>query len=263
MSLLFSPGNHTYRMSRVPGEKKREHVPGVTGLLDKGLPKPALKFWAARSVAEYVADEPEQVEKLRAMGRGPMVAALKETPYQQRDEAAIKGTAIHAIAERIVHGENVDVDELLMPYIEGYIEWLDAWNVKPIITERSMGNRRWWYAGRADFRGEIGGRLCTGDWKSAKGVYGDNGLQLAAYDHGEFYVNDDDPDTEYPIEPTGSLAVVHIKPYETRHHWVKNPDDAWRWFQHVAYTGRNADNIKNCLGPAEPLPDTSTTEGAA
>jgi len=155
------------------------------------------------------------------------------------------------------------VPELLLPYVEGYVEWLNAFDVQPEITERSMGNRRWWYAGRVDFRGTIAGRLCTADWKTAKGVYGDNGLQLAAYDNCEMYVDDDDPDTEHPIEPTGSLAVVHIQPYETRHHWVKNPDDAWRWFQHVAYTGRNADNIKNCLGPAEPLPDTSTTEGAA
>lgn len=259
MSLLFAPGNHTYWMSRKPDETRRTHVPGVTGLIKKGLPAPALVYWSAKAVAEWVADHEDDLARMRtSMGRAPLVGALKEVPWQARDEAAIRGTDVHAIAERIVHGESVDVPDHLLPYVQGYTEWLDAFDVQPEFTERSLGNRRWWYAGRADFRGTIAGRRCSADWKTAKGVYGDNALQLAAYDNCEFAVEDGDPDTETVIEPTGSLAVVHVAPYETRHHWVKNPDDAWRWFQHVAYTGRNSKAIDDCLGPAIDLPDTDT-----
>ena len=258
MSLKFSAGNHSYRMSETPDETRRLPVPSVTSLQKKGLPTPALVYWSARSVAEFVADNPDQVERLREMGRGPMVHALKEVPWHARDSAAVRGTAVHEIAEQLVHGEPVDVPDALMPYVEGYVAWLDAFDVHAEWTERSVGNRRCWYAGRADFRGTIGGRFCTADWKTAKNVYGDNGLQLAAYDNCEFYVDDDDPETEIRMEPTGSLAVVHITPYETRHHWVKDPAAAWKWFQHVAFVGRHADAIKECLGPAEPLPDAVT-----
>lgn len=259
MSLKFSPGNHSYWMSATPDDTRRIRVTGATTLKKKGLPIEGLKFWSARTVAEYVADNPERVDHLREMGRGPMVNALKGVPFEAADQAALRGTAIHALAEKIIHGETVDVSDEHMPLIEGYIAWLDAFDVKFEWTEKSLGNRSFWYAGRGDFRGSIEDQPCSADWKTGGRVYGGDGLQVAAYDNAEFYVNDDDPDTEIAIEPTGSLAVVHITPYETRHHWVKDPAAAWQWFKHVAYVGRNADEIDGCLGDPEPLPE----EGAA
>ena len=65
-----------------------KRVKGVTTLINQGLPTPALPYWAAKSVAEYVCHNPEGVESLRSMGEGPMIAALKGVPWQKRDEAA-------------------------------------------------------------------------------------------------------------------------------------------------------------------------------
>src|SRR5690606_13872332 len=64
VSLKFSPKAHRYWIDGKP-------APGVTTILGKGIPKPAIPYWAARTVAEYVADEPEKVEALRAAGRDP------------------------------------------------------------------------------------------------------------------------------------------------------------------------------------------------
>ena len=64
MTLKFSPKAHRYWLDGKP-------IPGVTTLIGKGLPKPALPNWAARTVAEYVVDNPEQVDQLRSLGRGP------------------------------------------------------------------------------------------------------------------------------------------------------------------------------------------------
>ena len=69
--LVFYPKSHRYRLDG-------QWVPGVTGLIGKGLPKPALPYWAAKMVAEWVADNPDLTEDLKRMGgRGPAVAFLK------------------------------------------------------------------------------------------------------------------------------------------------------------------------------------------
>ena len=68
MTLKFNAKTHRYWLDGKP-------IPGVTGLIKGGIPAPALTYWSARTVAEYVADNAEHVEQLRVMGRGPMVAA--------------------------------------------------------------------------------------------------------------------------------------------------------------------------------------------
>lgn len=248
MSLKFTPSNHRYYLDRKP-------CPGVTTLLGKGLPKPALVYWSAKCVAEYVADNPEGVEQLRGMGRGPMVAALKETPWQKRDEAAVRGTDVHALAEQVVHGKPVEVPAHLVDHVEGYARWLDAFDVQPLLTERSVGNRKWWYAGRFDFLGSIRGVPVLADWKTSSGVYGETALQLAAYRGAEFYVNDDDPDTEHPMPEVEALAVVHVTAGGTRHHMVTDPEQAWKAWTHVQWVAKQTDVIKNFLGEAVEAPD--------
>ena len=91
MSLVFYPKSHRYRLDG-------DWVPGVTTLIGKGLPKPALPYWAARTVAEWVVGNPDLTEEIKRLGGGrPAVAFLKELPWHKRDEAAIRGTDVHAL----------------------------------------------------------------------------------------------------------------------------------------------------------------------
>ena len=144
MTLKFYPKSHRYRLDG-------EWVQGVTTLLKQGLPKPALTHWAARTVAEFVAEHPDMVEEIKRLGGpGPAVAMLKAVPFQKRDDAAIRGTDVHALAERLVHGEEVDVPEHLAGYVSGYCDWLDATGFQPIVTEKPCANRKWAYAGKPD-----------------------------------------------------------------------------------------------------------------
>lgn len=219
-------------------------VKGVTTLLNKGLPKPAIAPWAARTLAEYVADNPDQIEQLRTMGRGPMVAALKGVPWQARDEAAIRGTDVHALGERLVHGEEVEVPEHLEGHVEGYVKWLDTWQPEPIWTERPVASRKWWYAGTFDLIATMDGQTWLLDLKTASGVYGDNALQLAAYAHAEFLIHHD---VEIPLPPIDRLGVIHITASGTELYPVK-PDDmepAWKDFLHTAWIGKAEQRIKN------------------
>lgn len=245
MTLKFSPGNHTYWL-----DKKR--CPGVTTLLGKGLPKPALPYWSAKCVAEYVADNPEGLKALREMGREPMVAALKGMPWQKRDEAAVRGTDVHAIAERVVHSEQVDVPEHLIGHVQGYVDWLDEFKVEPILTERSVGNRGLWYAGRFDLIADMAGSRWMLDVKTSKGVYGETAMQTDAYRNAEFYVEDDDPDTEHPMpEGIERLGVIHVTENGTQLYPLESDGSAFRIFKHVAYLAKNADVISGFI--SEPV----------
>lgn len=233
-------------------------VPGVTTLLSGGLPKPALVNWASRSVAEWVADNPDRVRQmLDEDGRESIVNALKSKPWDSRDDAAARGTEIHALAERIIHGDAVEVPEHLHGPVTGYVAWLDAWGVEPILTERACASRTWWYAGTFDAvlrftRGERAGRVDLVDWKTSRGVYGESALQLAAYQHADFYLDDDG--VEQPMPDVDGLAVVHITPTGTDLYAVADPDGAWKSFTHVQYVAKRIDSIKSHITEPTPMP---------
>jgi hypothetical protein len=216
-------------------------VPGVTTLLNKGLPKPALPRWAAKSAAEYVADNLEVLNSLP--DRESVIATVKQSPWTARDRAAVRGTDVHAIAEDLIHGREVEVPEHLSGFVDGYVRFLDEWQPTPVLTERPCGNRKWWYAGTFDavFTLPNGERLLA-DWKTSSGVYGETACQLAAYRSAEFYLDDDG--TEQPMPEVDSLAVVHVTPTGTDVYRVADADAAWKDFLHIAWVGKAEDRIK-------------------
>lgn len=239
--LVFYPKSHRYRLDGA-------WVPGVTTLIGKGLPKPALPYWAARTVAEWVADNPDLTEDLKRMGgRGPAVAFLKELPWQKRDDAAVRGTDVHALAERIVHGEEVEVPDHLTGYVQGYVDWLDSTGLEPLLTERPVASRQWRYAGTFDLIGKLDGRLWLLDVKTSSGVYGSTALQLTAYGNAEFYVDADG--TEQPLPTVERYGVLHVTEYGTTLHYLPESanEPAWRDFLHVAHVGRRAKDIDTYL----------------
>lgn len=255
MSLKFSATAHRYWLDGKP-------TPGVTTIIGKGVPKPAIPYWAARTVAEYVADNPAGVEALRDLGRDPMVAALKGVPWTKRDEAAIRGTEVHALAEQAIHGNAVEVPEHLAGYVEGYVRWLDEFGVEPVLTERSVGSREHRYAGRFDSIVRIPSLrpgLGMVDLKTSSGVYGETALQNAAYSLAEFYVEDDDPATEIPMPAVEWIAVAHVTEYGTSLYDLGDIGQAFAEFLAAKTIADTTDRRKNLIG--EPL--TLPTAGAA
>jgi hypothetical protein len=237
VSLKFNAASHRYWMDGKP-------VKGATSLMK--MPQPFLIDWAARTVAEYVADQQDEVRHwFDTMERDQIVGALKGVHNVKRDKAAVRGTDVHALAERVVHGEDVEVPEHLVDHVEGYARWLDAFQVKPILTERSVGNRKHWYAGRFDLIASIApGPTWLLDVKTSTSVYGETGLQLAAYANAEFYVNDDDPDAEYPMPVIDRHGVLHVTDAGTTLYPYDSSDLPWRLFLHAAYINKHTDAIK-------------------
>jgi hypothetical protein len=237
MTLVFYPKSHRYKLDG-------QWVVGVTTLIKGGLPNDALKYWSARFVAEYVADHPEDVDALRRMGRGPMVQALKETPWEKRDTAAVKGTEVHSLAERLVHDEEVEIPEHLDGYVQSCAEFLDVWQPKTLLAERPVGHRAHQWAGKFDYIGELpDGRIPLIDWKTAEsGIWPETAFQLAAYRHAEFYVDEDGQEQPLP-EITDTWAVwLRRDGYDVIP--VKGDAETYKEFRHIAFVAHAAKRAK-------------------
>lgn len=258
-SLKFSPGNHTYWLN---GKRVR----GVTGLISGGLPKPALIKWGPKFVAQIVeewrtGEWPEERNELhadlyKAIDAGRFPEWLARTPDQYRDKAGARGHDVHEIAEQIIHGIDVEVPDWLMEWVTPYVDWLDEWDVKPILTEQSVASETHWYAGRIDCIatvGKLGGAVCGLDWKTSTNVYSATALQIAAYVRAEFTVTDEEPEVFLPIPEVERTLVVHIAPGATKVHDLgRSPaeiDEAFQDFLRVAAVAKRIDRIDGRWDP--------------
>jgi hypothetical protein len=256
MSLKFTEKNHGYYLD---GKRAKS----VTTLISGGIPKPALMYWSAKAVAEYVVDNPDKFQDLLAqidsLGRDGVVNALKNIPWQTRNQAAVKGTQIHHLAEQLSKGEEVEVTEDIADYVQGYVDWLDRFQVEPILTERTVANRKVGYCGRFDLIAKIGSKTWLIDYKTSNGVYGEVALQNAAYASAEFYVSDDDVEREVPLPKIDKIGVAHITEHGTFLYDLGNIRKAFKFFKQAKAVAESVKEIEDIIG--EPLEAPKVKKG--
>ncbi len=210
--LVFYPKSHRYKLDG-------KWVPGVTTILGV-LDKPGLKKWAAQTVAEYVADNREAVGHLYSAGRGPMVAALKEIPWQKRDDAADRGTQLHDFADHLLRGDEIDVPHDLAPVMDNAIRFLKDWQIEPLLIEECVASRAHSWAGKFDLVGRyvnprqpLDAGVGIFDWKSGKRIYESAAFQLNAYGHAEFHGENGDESPMLDLDIRAAFGV-HIHAYD-------------------------------------------------
>ena len=237
--LRFYPASHRYKLDG-------EWVPGVTTLLGKSIPKPALPKWSAKSVAEYVAQNRETVERLWAIGDNALVAALKEVPWAERDRAGARGTEVHDLAEKYVNGEEVQVPDELVGHVEACAAFIEDWSIRPVLTEVVVGSREHQYAGKLDLIADsTKAPRAIFDWKTARsGIYFETAYQCAAYAFAEFHGENGD---ESPMADLGIEAAfgVHIRADGYDVYPLKFGPDVFDQFVHLR---RAADLIAAAAG---------------
>ncbi len=198
--------NHSYI---IDGKKAL----GVTTVLSDAWPKPWMGFWSAKCVAQQVVDMPfDDLVALRGMGRDAAIAALKQAPWTQRDQAAVRGTAVHKLAEKVQAGEQVEVPDELYGHVESVAKFLDQWNVQPVLVEKVVGSYKYGYAGTFDLVADLAdGRRVLFDYKTSSAIKPTTALQLAAYRWADFYVADET--TEIPMYEVGidECKAVHVR----------------------------------------------------
>ena len=200
--------NHSY----VDADTGRR-IPGVTTILGDGLPKPALINWAANATAEAAIDRWDEFAKLAPSAR---LKALQGARYADRDAAANRGTKVHALAEMLIAGERVTIPDGLEGHVRSYVQFLDDFDVQPVLTESLVASTEHDYCGTLDLIADLldpDEPEQTTRWlldikTSRSGVFGETALQLAAYRYADFYV---DGDAELELPEVDRTGVVHVR----------------------------------------------------
>jgi hypothetical protein len=187
---------------------------GVTSVLNT-LPKDALINWAARVTAEAAVD---RWDELGALPPAARLKELNDARWNVTKEAALRGTEIHDLGDKLSRGEKVDVPAAPRRPVEAYARFLDKWDITMLATEAPCANTVLGYAGTLDAHASIGklgiGR-CMLDLKTGRGVYESTALQLVAYDECDIW-QPDGPESEQPMPDTEALFVAHILPDDVR-----------------------------------------------
>jgi hypothetical protein len=182
--VAFGKPTHYYE------DAEGRRIPGVTTILNEGLPKPALINWAGNATAEYAVNN---WDSLADMGPADRLKVLKRARYEDRDAAARRGTEVHALAEQLLLGREVAVPDELRGHVESYVRFLDEVNPDPLLVEVTVVNYTHGYAGTLDMVITLpDDRRVLADIKTTRsGIYGETALQLAAYRYAEVYMSGD------------------------------------------------------------------------
>src|SRR5262245_57560215 len=185
---------HSYKIDGIK-------VPGATTIIRNGTPSGGLMKWYAEQVAGCAIAE---WDRLAAMAPSERFKYLADAPNRVKTEAGLLGTQLHALAEKLAHGEQVEVPAGERGHVDACVAFLDEWNAQPIRTECHVFSRRWQYGGSPDGLFDVdrprgaqpscipepaGTDRWRGllDWKrKAKGPWGSDAFQLAAYRWAEF-----------------------------------------------------------------------------
>jgi hypothetical protein len=184
-------------------------VPGVTTILSGGLPKPALINWAANSTAEYAVDH---WDELTALSPSARLKKLQGARYEEKDRAANRGTEVHALAEKLIHGEEVAVPDPLAGHVAAYVQFLDEFEPEPVLVEVTVFSQKHGYCGTLDgvFHFPTLGKTLLCDIKTNRsGIFGETAAQLAGYRYAEVYM--DDAGAEQPMLEVDGCAAIHVR----------------------------------------------------
>lgn len=217
---MSQPKHARKRRGRVyvwpPEEPFELEVPSSTTIISGGVPKPALKWWAANTVARYAVDHREAWAKLPEDDAYDLIRKAHSRYTRRRGD---RGTAVHAAIEEYLgtgRGPTPDqFDDATVELYEAALKFLR--DHEPEIAEEhveaTVYNRTHEYAGTADIFARIWGLGGVLDWKTSKRIYEDSvALQLASYAHGEFIGTDDGRELEVPDVEVGVAIRLYHEP---------------------------------------------------
>jgi hypothetical protein len=223
-------------------------IPGVTTILGDTMPKPALINWAGRTTAAYAVD---YWDELAGLAPSKRLDRLNGARFEEKDQAARRGTEVHTLGERLVKGEEVDVPDELAGHVDAYVDFLNTWDPQPVAVEVVLANRAVGYCGTADLIADMRGQRWLLDLKTARsGIFPETALQCCAYAHAEVYVCKEGE--EHPLADLGieRVGAVHVRADGWDLRPVEWGEDVWTYFRHLAWLFRQADQLEGWVGPA-------------
>lgn len=237
-----------------------ERVPGVTSITSDGMPKPALLNWAGDATAEYAVDN---WDTLTGLPYSERLKKIKGGRYEKRDAASNKGTAVHAMAERLIADEKVTVPDELVGYVDSCVRFLDDFAVRAVHVEAVVYSETNRHVGTCDLIADVllpdmpeyehiardadGFSRGLLDWKTSRsGIFGEVALQLVAYRHSEFLMTA--PDEVIPMPEVDFTAGIHVRADGYSFIPLETGPDVYRDFLYVKETARVVAGLRDLVG---------------
>ena len=247
----------------------------VTTLIKLGLGEgPGLVKWKIRQPAELAYDQFKILQSFIDQGdRDAAVKWLTDRPYSESQRAALRGTAIHQVAEKLALGERPEITPAQEPYVRHYRRWLEHFRPRFLMAEAPVYNPTEHYAGTLDGIVELDGRRLVVDYKTTEHPPGGEkrrppfpevALQLCAYRQAEhvgvlseqryaggrrYYLYDPAARHEPMPATDGALCIV-LSPFDCVAVPVRTDDEVWDTFLHVTECARwEIGNGRGLFGP--------------
>lgn len=243
----FERRNHGRNHSYWLGDRKLD---GVTTLIGNGLPKLALMRWHSNAAADYAIDH---WDELAGQPLSERRKAIAKAPDAARDSAGVRGTRVHALADKLAMGEEVKVPEELAGHVESCIRFLDDWNVVTHATERPVFHDQYLYGGTLDLLACLHDGERADDWlldfkTNKSGPFGDTAFQLAGYRYAKWMLAEDG--TVQPMPRVSRCGVVWLRAdgYDLYEYHVDA--GVFRQFLYIQQVARAAAECRDYRGDA-------------
>lgn len=200
---------HSYTLDGEP------RIKGVTTMM-RGLSGPPESYFTEYT-AGHAVDNWDRLSEMKPAARLKEIAGATKERFQG---AAVRGTAVHKLAEALAKGQTVTVPDHLRGHVEACIQFLDDYDVQADHTEVALFSRKRKHAGSADAFGSAqkpGAARRTNilwDWKTnASGPWGSVAFQLAGYLFSEFRLSGDGgkDSEELPLPPVDECWCVWLR----------------------------------------------------
>lgn len=217
---------------------------GVTSVLGKAIDKPGLRYWYAQQGVLWAMEQDQQ--ELRDMDPRKLATLARGAPDARRDHAAREGTTLHAYADALGTGQEIEPDSELAGRAQLIADFLDRWQVRVLASELVVWHERLGYAGTLDVIADLyvpdeGWQRWLLDYKTGAGVYPEVCLQMAAYRYATHCVWQGEDRAMAEVQRCGVVHVTAagaaLKPIRASHEelatftacldvarWLKTPD---------------------------------------
>lgn len=258
-------------------EDTNSKVNGVTTIIGKGIPKPALINWAGNVTAEYAVDN---WDELSAMGPATRLKTIQKARNAVRDTAAVRGTRLHGLAEPLSLGKQVNVPAELADLVNAYVQFLDDFDVEPVYLEAVVYSETNRHVGTLDLiadlalpdlpefdglaRNDDGYVRCLLDIKTGKGIYGETGVQLAGYRYSEWLLTEDADGKPKPVlmPQVAWTGAVHVTADGYELLPVEAGPEQYEVFLHAQRIAEFTETSRDLVGEPVPAPYRETAPTA-
>lgn len=184
-------GAHFYDVYLEKNQERTHRFPGVTGALSV-INKPDLIPWAKREALGLVERALMRrielnVDKKITLTREWIDALMQEAsarPDKIKEDAANLGTRVHAIIDRVIHGQNpyeITMKQDELPAVDAFQAWWKNSGIELVMGDTKVASLLHKYGGSLDALGRRNGQFIILDWKTSNGIYTEYALQVAAY----------------------------------------------------------------------------------